>query len=286
VIPPAFLPIASPGAALRAYADHELGIAAAWLEAQGGRAHAGVHEARKSIRRARAAVALGRGALGAGARLVDRELRRLNRGLSALRDAHALVEVLERLAMRSHGEADRRMLRRARRAARVEAGKVRGRCAGDLAAAGETLAVLRAALRSLPWEAVTRPDCERALARARSRADAAGQRACKSDSDACWHRWRRRVRRLVHEGRACSMSGLAMPHDLRFEHCLAVQLGIAGELDLLRRCCGRDSCFSMPDRPLLRRFARKVLARQRRRIVSVVALRRGRGARRSDPLPH
>jgi hypothetical protein len=279
------VPIASSGALLRGYADRELGIAAVGLEAHGGRVHAGVHQARKSIRRARAALALGRGALGAGARLVDRELRRLNRRLSVLRDAHALVEVLERLVVRSHGEADRRLLRRARRDAQVDAGKVKKRCAEELEAAGETLAVLRAALRSLPWESVTRRDCDRALARAKSRADAAGRHACKSDDDARWHRWRRRARRLLHEGRACSLSGLASPGDLRFEHHLAEQLGVAGELDLLRRCCGRDSCFGASDRPLLRRFARRALARQRRRIVSVVSLRRRAGARRSDPLP-
>ena len=50
------------------------------------------------------ALALGGAALGPGAALIDRELRKLNDGLSALRDAHALVETFDRL-LRGQDEA-------------------------------------------------------------------------------------------------------------------------------------------------------------------------------------
>ncbi|MGJ7904830.1 CHAD domain-containing protein, partial [Lysobacter sp. 1R34A] len=106
-----------PGRRLRSFASAEIDMALDALGWRGNRIHAGVHLARKGLRRVRATVALGGGALGPGAALVDRELRRLNRNLSVLRDAHALVETLDRL-LRLPLEAEvRTLLRRARRRA-------------------------------------------------------------------------------------------------------------------------------------------------------------------------
>ncbi|MEH6418627.1 CHAD domain-containing protein, partial [Pseudomonas sp. CGJS7] len=106
-----------PGLRLRAFATRELDQALDALGWRGNRIHAGVHLARKCLRRTRAALALGGDALGPGAALVDRELRGLNLNLSNLRDAHALVETLDRL-LRSHAEAEvRALLLRARRRA-------------------------------------------------------------------------------------------------------------------------------------------------------------------------
>ncbi|MBT2748085.1 CHAD domain-containing protein, partial [Lysobacter sp. ISL-42] len=106
-----------PGLRLRGFASRELDQALDALGWRGNRIHSGVHLARKSLRRARATLALGGAALGPGAALIDRELRRLNLDLSGLRDAHALVETFDRL-LRSHTEADiRPLLLRARRRA-------------------------------------------------------------------------------------------------------------------------------------------------------------------------
>ncbi|WP_394541506.1 hypothetical protein [Lysobacter enzymogenes] len=66
------------------------------------------------MRRARATLALGANGLGPGAALVDRELRALNRDLSPLRDAHALVETLDRLLRGELAPQARTLLARAR----------------------------------------------------------------------------------------------------------------------------------------------------------------------------
>ena len=61
------------------------------------RLHSGIHEARKSIRRIRAALDLGREKLWPDAVAVFDELKNLCRGLSLVRDAHAVIETLDRL---------------------------------------------------------------------------------------------------------------------------------------------------------------------------------------------
>ena len=57
--------------ALRDYGLAELAVAIHGLAMRGGRVHAGIHQARKAIRRTRAMLTLGGTALGPGARLVD-----------------------------------------------------------------------------------------------------------------------------------------------------------------------------------------------------------------------
>lgn len=86
-----------PGRSLREFALAELDRAAAQLACEGEARHAGVHQARKSLRRVRATLALARRALGEPGRRLDEDLARLCRGLSALRDGQALVEALQRL---------------------------------------------------------------------------------------------------------------------------------------------------------------------------------------------
>jgi CHAD domain-containing protein len=51
-----------------------------------------VHQARKSIRRVRATLALGASSSAAPAAVFDKELQRINRSLSPMRDGQALVE--------------------------------------------------------------------------------------------------------------------------------------------------------------------------------------------------
>lgn len=263
-----------PGTCLCEYAKAELMTAAGALGARAGRVHAGVHKARKAIRRTRATLALGESRLGAGAAILDRELRRLNCDLSALRDAHALVETLDRLGARPHDESIARLLRRARRiaAARRAAHLHDAEHAAVLDCARQRLSVLIAALPALPWDALSAGDCMDALARTQLRVATARDRACESCSDARWHRWRRRMRRLSQQRRACGAAGLDLTESL-FDKSLAEQLGTMQDLSLLLEQCRRHSPFPGKDRIRLRAFAEAALTRQRERIASVGASR-------------
>ncbi|MEO8161646.1 MAG: CHAD domain-containing protein, partial [Arenimonas sp.] len=64
------------------------------LGCAGPQLHEGIHQARKSLRRTRSILALGMAALSPRAFLLDRDIGRLCRGLSAIRDAQALLETL------------------------------------------------------------------------------------------------------------------------------------------------------------------------------------------------
>lgn len=262
----------TPGQALGVYARHELEAAIARLGWRGGRRHAGIHQARKSVRRARAALALGADTLGPGAALVDRELRRINDGLSALRDAQALVETLDRRLSLDHGAATVRVLRRARRvAAAARAGAARDALALDPGLTGRQamLGVLCAAMAALPWDAIPDSRLRGSLADSQSRMELARARALGTGDDEDWHRWRRRARRVSQQRRALRSSGLEAGgpiDDAAFDKRTTERLGIAQDLNLLLDHCGRRSLFSKPDRRALRQHAAPELARLRRRI--------------------
>jgi hypothetical protein len=270
-MPAVAAPTDSPGPALCDYALAELTAAVQALAAHGGRIHAGVHLSRKAMRRTRATLRLG-GDLGPGARLIDRKLRRLNRGLSTLRDAHALVETLDRLVARQHHDDIRRCLQRARRtAAQRRASLVREpEAAQRLADTRALLAMLRAALMGLPWNGISAAMLEEALtATTRDSADAR-DRACTRGRDEDWHRWRRRMRRLSQQHRACAAAGVEVATTM-FDKSLTEQLGVMQDLTLLLEHCGADSPFSKEDAATLHEFAKGSLSRQRRRVASVGA---------------
>ena len=257
------------GPALRSYVTAELQAAMAGLGARGGRIHAGVHLARKAIRRTRAVLALGRLTLGPGAAPIDRELRRLNRGLSALRDAHALVETLDRLAAKPHELAMTRLLRRARRvAATRRASCARTQVGGEPEHARRMLAMLQAALQGLPWPTLSSATLIDALDLTLRGVEEARVQACTTGRNRDWHRWRRRMRRMSQQHTACAAAGFDISEPL-FDKSLAEQLGKAQDLDLLLEHCGQGSPFTKQDRAALRSFAEMALARQRKRIASV-----------------
>ncbi|HEU4663206.1 MAG TPA: CHAD domain-containing protein [Dokdonella sp.] len=259
-----------PGALLRDYAADELTRAIACLGWRGGRLHEGVHQARKSLRRARATLALGASALAPAGSLVDRELRKLNRGLSALRDAHALASALAALAERSKDADEAALLRRARNAAaRERAHRARAECAGDpgMHARRVLIASLLGALRALPWDDVDAATIRAALARSRTRADDAGRRAGERGKPEDWHRWRRRVRRLSQQQRALGRHSAANRHDKR----IAELLGEAQDRSLVQEHCGRGSPFAGVDRAPLKAMMERELARLRGRVRRLLA---------------
>jgi hypothetical protein len=161
---------------------------------------AGVHEARKSVRRLRSLLALGRRALGKDAvDAIDLELRALAKDLSALRDGQVVQDTARQLAgdaadadERANWEALLPMLaerqqHRLADALREDPGFVRRQAHAHRQAER---------LQQLPWRKLHGNDLREALARsirwqARSQAT-----ALASGNVDDLHAWRRRSRRL------------------------------------------------------------------------------------------
>lgn len=265
-------PPRDPGTALRDYGLAELATAIDALAIRGRHVHHGVHQARKAIRRTRAMLALGKSVLGPGGRLIDHQLRDVNRRMSSLRDAHALVETLDRLRIKARDDATREALDHARRiAARRRAAMAKTPEFTDaLEHEHAMVATLHAALLGLPWEALSTSCVTDAMDAADRKAATAREQACAHDEAETWHRWRRRMRRISQQHRASNVAGLAV-RDVEFDKDVTEQLGVLQDLNLLVAHCGEDSPFST-SRSTLRRFAERTLAKQRKRIRSVVAL--------------
>lgn len=254
---------------MQRYALDELGSAIDALDAFGGRLHAGVHRSRKAMRRSRAVLALGGEALGPGGRLIDRALRKANRGLSDLRDAHALVETLDRLLERAGDEDARVHLHRARHAAAARRDAVGGDTARlqEVADVRALLHTLHAALQGLPWDALAMEVVDVALATSARNIEHASTRVADTDADPDWHAWRRRLRRLSQQHRALSAAGFPRDADT-FDKSLAEQLGALQDLQLLRDQCGQRGPFAKSERKALKAFADAALRTQRRRLRS------------------
>ena len=77
------------------------------------------------------------------------------------------------------------------------------------------------------------------------------------------------MRRLSQQHRAVVAAGLEVPQS-EFDKHLTVQLGVMQDLSLLIAHCQGTSPFSKATRLELREFAERSLARQRKRIRSVV----------------
>ncbi|MBC7990663.1 MAG: CHAD domain-containing protein [Luteimonas sp.] len=222
---------------------------------------------------------MGGTAFGPGAALVDREVRKANRGLSTLRDVQALVETLDRLIAPQLPLDILQLLRRARRnAAARRAIQARAALADDpqLASRRDLLVALRGAMLALPWQRVDLAQVQSALEYSIGRIVRAQARAQGSHDDEDWHCWRRRERRLSQQRRALKAGGIAPAVDLpKADKRIATRLGAAQDLGLLREHCGRDSPFAKPDRVRLKRYADSELARQRAAIANLGAGRDG-----------
>lgn len=228
------------GAAARQLVQEEC-LAIANALARRSDIHVGVHSARKAIRRLRAVLALF-ATDEPPLQRSDRALQRLGRGLSALRDAHVLVDTAQSLqdgvpasgwaTVITHLAARRdRLLQRA--------------YAEDPGFQKKRRAVQRVGLEldAQGWERVSKGDLRRALARSRRRVRKAAARARDSDDPEALHDWRRRVRRLRMQLEAMARldSGLVKDHSgsdggkqAKGLHRLSDALGRQQDLRLLR----------------------------------------------------
>ena len=256
----------APGPALRELALHELAAAGAQLARSGEARHEGVHQARKGLRRTRAALALGRKRLGSRERRIDAELASLCRGLSPLRDAQALLEALERL--RSTAPEPLRselpeLLRQARERRDQRLAKVLARDPG-LKRRRARVQALAERLARLDWTGIDRQSVlatvahsERRLARARDRT------ARHPDESDRWHTLRRRLRRLHQQHNLLRRIAPAWRIDASATTDEATRLGEAQDDALLLRNCGRRSPFAPGSRRRLRALVSERLGRVR-----------------------
>ncbi|ROP80556.1 CHAD domain-containing protein [Stenotrophomonas rhizophila] len=230
------------GPAARVLAQRECDAIADALECQPD-VHAAVHRARKTIRRLRALLALlDNSAL--TTTTADAALRRLGNGLSALRDAHVVVETCERLAAAQPAQPWKEVCRRLK--ARRE--KLLARAlAHDPGFARRQAALLRIGtdLLAQPWGLLKAADVRRGLARSERRTANAAKRAARSHDAEDLHRWRRRVRRLrmqlealplLAPSRAVPIKGHGRNKNkqARALHALSDQLGGQQDLRMVR----------------------------------------------------
>lgn len=270
---PAAQPLATPeaptlplGTRLRAFALAELREAQALLAKPGEGRHEGVHQARKRLRRARAALALGRKGLGREGRRLDEDLGRLCRGLSPLRDAQALIEGLQRLpasepAPLAVALPEMVALARLRRDDCLARSLARD---PDFQRRRERLQAMATRLEALDWSDVKPGAVAKSVARSEARLAKARRRAVRDPKDdARWHAMRRRLRRLRQQDHLLA----ALEPDLRPAGSVTAEeaavLGEAQDDALLLRHCGSHSPFPPPLRRLLRAEARVRLGRVR-----------------------
>lgn len=226
----------------------------------------GVHEARKSVRRLRSLLAMGRRVLGRDAvDAIDDELRALARDLSALRDGQVVMETARQVAdeaddagKRATWDALRPLLAERQRqrladALREDPGFVRRQAQAHRQAER---------LQQLPWQRLRGSDLREALERSVRRQARAQATALASGAVDDLHEWRRRSRRLrmqlsalrklhVRPGLA-GRGGVSLRHVSR----LVDQLGVLQDLALLSQALEALEQARPPSRSLPLRLAR------------------------------
>ncbi len=259
-------PAPSLGMRLMLFASAQLQQAQAELAREGEARHEGIHQARKCIRRARATLALGVGALGPHTEALDDELGRLCRGLSHLRDAQALIEVLHRLDAQAPA-AIRAILPAAERRARQRRDDMLERAlTRDPALIARCLRLQTAQQRlaRLGWRALDEASVCNAIKHSQRRTDKAAKRVKKHpDDDDAWHPYRRRLRRLRQQDTLLNELLPARHLSKKRHRDLADVLGQSQDDALLLRHCGRRSPFSADQRTPLRAIARERLRHTR-----------------------
>ncbi len=249
-----------PGDSLKAYALEQIQHAIACLGWRGSRTHAGVHQARKSMRRARACLALGESALGAGAIMIDGEIAKICDSLSCLRDAKARVESLDRLLTSNAETETRHCLQAAKRIAmnaRADAMRVEQTNDLDFLTRRERLYVVEAAFPVLPWKQISMSGLSRAMHHSMYASDEAAEIALSRGKAKDWHRLRRRRRRLAQQHTALVHCDILLPSIVVPDHKLGSLLGEAQDISLLREFFKNHSGLSIQNRMILKVFLKQ-----------------------------
>lgn len=234
--------------------------------------HVSIHGARRAIRRLRALLFLVQERL-EDAAAIDRKLERLGDSLSALRDAHVMVDTAEGLAARGKTKqwaaAIHRLLRR-------RYGLVQRALARDPDFRRRRRVIERAArqLGDLAWHKLKAADVRQALERSCRRVAKAEARARTDPVPANLHRWRRRVRKLRMQMEALARIEPDLAKDAAKEsasknakalHKLSDQLGAFQDKQMLRNVLRRMR--GLPNRAQTARQLREELAANRSKLL-------------------
>lgn len=249
-----------PGDRLRVYALAQLQRAITCLAWRGARAHEGVHQARKSMRRARACLALGESVLGAGANMIDRELCKVCESLSDLRDAQARVESLQRLLAQDVDADIRNCLQSAIKvamSARADAMRNGQVADANFLTRRERLQVLAAAIPVLPWQHIDDETLFKSMHRTLHVCEKAADAALSSGKEKDWHRLRRRRRRLTQQHTALEQCGIVLPSLPVPDKKFGSLLGEAQDISILRNFFGERTDLSEVNKALLKKFLKQ-----------------------------
>lgn len=269
------------GEVLKVYASQELLHAIDFLSWRGARLHTGVHHTRKALGRVRSVLAMGIAEFGEGGKILDRELKRIIRSLSTLRDAQSLVEVLDRLKKLHSASTLSPLLMRARRAAiqqRVKIARAALRDDVNFASRRLVLAVLAGGVHALPWEALKEKNVQVSFAQAKAKLDSAVRDAKSGERSADWHRWRRRARRFSQQCKAVgSVAGSFVEAETPDRESIEI-LGIAQDYVLLLGHCKGSHPFEEPDKKELQAMAKLAIKESRERVRAIAEQHSSAGA--------
>lgn len=181
---------------LRAVIEEQVALARGLLAAVEGDSNEAIHDARRAIRRLRAMFALLEPALGDRYEIVRAPYREASHLLSRPRDAHTVIEALDRLRGKRTPEGLLRLPSRLR-------SRLERRCQRAVARAQPACilasGLLEAALAEVPgWVDCAGADAlDSGLAASRRRTRRALDRACEQPGIETYHRLRRRLRDLA-----------------------------------------------------------------------------------------
>ena len=239
---------------------------------------AAVHEYRKSLRRARAIVALLSPTLGSkAAKAFSRRLQGAFRLTNPLRDADILLATLHGIAPVPEDDLARHAIEVV---LQLELRRTQEETAQTLAPGLRSLTAMPSALEVTLDPDFSTHDLEIGLTRSRRRERRALERACESGNDADLHDWRKRVKELRYQVELLATTG---SRELKKREKtlgqLAQKLGDTTDLIVLGREIGRRvKDGTIPPAPALLAQIRQLVEAQSREIMD-----RGSSLFESDP---
>jgi CHAD domain-containing protein len=239
---------------------------------------AAVHDYRKSLRRARAVVALLAPALGKpAARGLAGHLQTAFRATGAFRDADILLQTLRGVPAAPEDDLARHAIEVA---LELEQRRSRGETSQTLARGYRSLAALPAALDVVLDPGFSAQDLERGLARSRKRERGALERARETGREEDLHEWRKGVKELRYQIELLASTGSReLKRREKALAQLAQDLGEATDLIVLKReVARREKEGTVPPAPALIERIRRLAAERSEEI-------RERGARLFEENP-